>query len=59
MSGMTKSVFGQLRKKADDAVYTSEANKKRLDNLETFALGTAAFLARPLPGRLKWLLLGR
>ena len=66
MSGMTKSVFGQLRKKADDAAYNESVTRKRVDTLEERAQDVEAataflfrFLRRPFWGRVKWLVTGK
>jgi hypothetical protein len=59
MSGMTKAVFGQLRKKADAASYDSHVTRQRVDIIEKGMAQFYAIMTRPFLGRLKWLLLGR
>ena len=66
MSGMTKSVFGQLRKKADEASYNESVTRKRVTILEERAqeveLGLGAVyrvIGRPFWGRVKWLFTGK
>lgn len=59
MSGISRAVFGDTKKRADAALQNEQLTRMRVESLEQRQSKTEAVLSRDLLGRLTWLLLGR